>query len=120
LWSAGGRGPALRDRSSSAATSRYPPGNRPEPESTLSLLRVRLQPRARRDEIAGERAGAVLVRVTAPPVDGKANDALRRLVAGAAGVAPSKVTIVRGHTSRDKVLEVEGVDARELRAALGL
>jgi uncharacterized protein len=68
----------------------------------------------------GERAGAVLIRVTAPPVDGKANDALCRLVAKAAGVAPSKVTIVRGHTSRDKVLNVEGVDPQQLRAALGL
>jgi uncharacterized protein len=62
----------------------------------------------------------VLIRVTAPPVDGKANDALRRLVAKAAGVAPSKVTIVRGHSSRDKVVEVEGVGPHELRAALEL
>jgi uncharacterized protein YggU (UPF0235/DUF167 family) len=62
----------------------------------------------------------VLIRVTAPPVDGKANDALCRLVARAAGVAPSKVAVVRGHTSRDKVLEVEGVDPQDLRAALGL
>jgi uncharacterized protein YggU (UPF0235/DUF167 family) len=66
------------------------------------------------------RAGAVLIRVTAPPVDGKANDALCRLVANAAGVAPSKVTVVRGHGSRDKVLNVEGVESRQLRAALGL
>jgi uncharacterized protein YggU (UPF0235/DUF167 family) len=58
--------------------------------------------------------------VTAPPVDGKANDALCRLVAKAAGVAPSKVTVVRGHTARDKVLHIEGIDAAALRAALGL
>jgi uncharacterized protein len=62
----------------------------------------------------------VLIRVTAPPVDGKANDALCRLVAKAAGVAPSRVTVVRGHTSRDKVLEVAGVEPQQLRAALGL
>jgi uncharacterized protein YggU (UPF0235/DUF167 family) len=62
----------------------------------------------------------VLIRVTAPPVDGKANDALCRLVARAVDIAPSKVTVIRGHTSRDKVLEVEGVDPQELRAALGL
>jgi uncharacterized protein len=62
----------------------------------------------------------VLIRVTAPPVDGKANDALCRLIARAAGVAPSKVAVVRGHTSRDKVLEIEGVDPQDLRAALGL
>lgn len=61
-----------------------------------------------------------MIRVTAPPVDGRANDALCRLVAKAAGVAPSRVRVIRGHSARDKVLEVEGVEARELRAALGL
>ena len=60
-----------------------------------------------------------MIRVSAPPVDGRANDALCRLVAKAAGVAPSRVRVVRGHTARDKVLEVEGVEPRELRAALG-
>jgi uncharacterized protein len=68
----------------------------------------------------GERAGAVLIRVTAPPVDGKANDALCRLVAKAAGVAPSRVRVIRGQTSRDKVIAVEGVEPAALRAALGL
>ena len=62
----------------------------------------------------------MLIRVTAPPVDGKANDALCRLVAKAAGVAPSRVTVVSGQTSRDKVLEVEGVEPQQLRAALGV
>jgi uncharacterized protein len=81
---------------------------------------VRLQPRARRDEVVGERAGAVVIRVTAPPVDGRANDALCRLVAKRAGVAPSNVNVVRGHSARDKVVRVEGVDERALRAALGL
>ena len=68
----------------------------------------------------GERAGAVLIRVTAPPVDGKANAALCRLVAKAAGVAPSRVRVIRGQTARDKVLAVEGVEPAALRAALGL
>jgi uncharacterized protein len=68
----------------------------------------------------GERAGAVLIRVTAPPVDGKANDALCRLVAKAAGVAPSRVRVIRGQAARDKVLDVEGVEQAALRAALGL
>ena len=70
--------------------------------------------------MVGERDGAVVIRVTAPPVDGKANDALCRLVAKKAGVAPSKVTITRGHTARDKTLRVDGVDQAALRAALGL
>jgi uncharacterized protein len=62
----------------------------------------------------------VVIRVTAPPVDGKANEALCRLVAKRAGVAPSRVRIVRGPTARDKTLEVEGVDPHQLRAALDL
>ena len=86
----------------------------------MSELRIRLQPRARRNEIVGEREGAVLIRVTAPPVDGKANDALRRLVAKKAGVAPSRVSVLKGHTARDKTLDVDGVDIAALRAALGL
>jgi uncharacterized protein (TIGR00251 family) len=81
---------------------------------------VRLQPRARRDEVVGERDGVVVIRVTAPPVDGKANQALCRLIAKKAGVAPSRVEIVRGHTAREKVIRVAGVEDDALRAALGV
>ena len=83
-------------------------------------LRVRLQPRSRRTEVVGERAGAVVIRVTAPPVDGKANAALCELVARAAGVAPSAVRVLRGAGARDKVLRVEGVGEADLRRALGV
>ena len=79
---------------------------------------IRLQPRARRSEVVGERSGALVVRVTAPPVDGKANAALCALVAEAAGVAPSRVQVVRGHTGRDKVVRVEGAEEAAVRAAL--
>jgi uncharacterized protein (TIGR00251 family) len=81
-------------------------------------LHVRLQPRARRNEVVGERNGAIVIRVTAPPVDGKANAALCEFVARAAGVAPSRVTVVRGLTSRDKVVRVDGADEMALRRAL--
>ena len=83
-------------------------------------LRVRLQPRARRTEVVGERAGAVVIRVPAPPVDGRANAALCALVAGAAGVARSDVSVLRGAGARDKVVRVAGVGEAELRRALGL
>jgi uncharacterized protein (TIGR00251 family) len=83
-------------------------------------LAVRLQPRANRDEVVGVREGRVVVRVTAPPVDGKANDALCRLIAKKAGVAPSKVTVVKGQTAREKVVRVEGIDEERLRAVLGV
>jgi uncharacterized protein len=81
-------------------------------------LRVRLQPRARRDEVVGEREGRILIRVTAPPVDGRANAALCALIAKAAGVAPSRVAVVRGQGARDKLVRVEGVDEAALRRAL--
>jgi uncharacterized protein len=79
---------------------------------------LRVQPRSRKNEIAGERSGALLVRVTAPPVDGRANDAVCRLIAKRLGVPPSRVSIVRGGSSRDKLVEVEGIDDDELRRAL--
>lgn len=76
-----------------------------------------MQPRASVTEVAGERAGAVVVRVTAPPVDGKANEAVRKLVAKKAGVAESKV-LVRGQSGRDKLVRIEGIESAELRRAL--
>ena len=79
---------------------------------------VRLTPRAGRNEIAGERSGVLLVRVTAPPVDGRANDALCRLIAKRARVGVRSVSIVRGASQREKVVRVEGIGTRELRSAL--
>lgn len=76
---------------------------------------VRVIPRARRNEIAGERDGRVLIRLTAPPVEGAANAALCRLVARCARVPARRVRIVRGQTSRDKVVRVEGIADDELR-----
>jgi uncharacterized protein len=85
----------------------------------VGRVEVRVQPRARRDEIAGERDGRLLVRVTAPPVDGKANDAVRGLLAQRLGVPPGRVAVVRGHGGRDKLLEVDGLDDGDiLRRAL--
>lgn len=79
---------------------------------------MRVQPRARGDEIAGERNGALLVRVVAPPVDGKANSAALKLIARRLGVASSRVSVVRGTSSRDKLIEVDGLDSEALRRKL--
>jgi uncharacterized protein len=84
----------------------------------MTEIAVRVIPRAGRDEIAGERDGRVLIRLTAPPVEGAANAALCRLVARCAGVPARRVSIVRGQTSRDKVVRVEGMTADELRASM--
>ena len=81
---------------------------------------MRVQPRARRNEIAGERNGVVLIRVTAPALEDRANVAACKLVAKLLGVAPSRIEIVRGARSRDKVLRVQGVDAAQVRELLGL
>jgi uncharacterized protein (TIGR00251 family) len=84
-------------------------------------IRVRVTTRASREQLAGLRDdGVLLARISAPPVDGRANQALCKLIARAAGVAPSKVSIVRGEHSRDKLVRVEGVEAVALRAALGV
>jgi uncharacterized protein (TIGR00251 family) len=79
-------------------------------------LEVRLTPRASRDEIGDRRDGVLQVRVKAPPVDGKANEALRRLIAKRAGVPKSRVTIVRGERSRRKLVAIEGADPGTVRA----
>jgi uncharacterized protein YggU (UPF0235/DUF167 family) len=84
-----------------------------------SLLSVRLTPRAARERLAASPGGGYVAHVTAPPVEGAANDALRRLVAKAAGVAPSRVTVVRGQRSRQKVVRVDGVTEADLRARIG-
>jgi uncharacterized protein (TIGR00251 family) len=81
---------------------------------------VRLQPRARENAIVGERDGVVVVRVTAPPVDGRANEALCRLIAKRARVGVRSVSVLRGAGAREKVVRVEGIDSARLRVALEL
>jgi uncharacterized protein len=81
-------------------------------------IMVRLQARARGEEVMGIRDGVLLARVSAPPVDGRANRALCRLIARRAGVAPSKVAILRGQRSRDKLIRVQGIDSAALLDAL--
>jgi uncharacterized protein (TIGR00251 family) len=84
----------------------------------IGHVRVRVQPRARRTEIAAVRGDVVVIRVTAPPLDGRANDAVCALVARLAGVPGRHVSVVRGERSRDKVVRVEGLGDEALRAAL--
>jgi uncharacterized protein (TIGR00251 family) len=81
-------------------------------------VRVRVQPGARRAEIVGERDSVLLVRVKEPPVDGKANEALCRLIAGSLGIARTRVAIKRGAGSRDKLVRVDGISSHQLLAAL--
>jgi uncharacterized protein (TIGR00251 family) len=81
-------------------------------------IRVRLRPRGSKDELAGMRDGVLQAKVTAPPVDGKANRALCKLIAKRLGVAPSRVGVVRGEKSREKVVRVDGLDRDRIAGAL--
>lgn len=74
-------------------------------------LRVRVTPRAGRNSVDVQ-AGKVCVRVTAPPADGQANEAVCRIVAAALGVPPSSVSVIRGNRGREKMLAIEGLDSQ--------
>ena len=87
---------------------------------STSKISVRVRAGAHRDEILGVKDGVLLLRVAAPAHEGRANRALCRLLAGRLGVAPSRVAIVRGQRSREKLVEVEGVDQATADRALGL
>lgn len=83
-----------------------------------ATIEVRLSPRGSRDELGAMRGGVLRAKVTAPPVDGRANEALCKLIAKRLGVAPGRVSVIRGEKSRDKLVRVEGMDLAAIRAAL--
>jgi uncharacterized protein (TIGR00251 family) len=89
-----------------------------EPTPSGVRMRVRVQPRASRTEVAGPHGDVVRVRLTAAPVDGAANEALVRLLAERLEVPRSAVRILGGATSRSKVVEVDGIGAEMARARL--
>ena len=81
-------------------------------------FRVRLSPRGRRSEVIGEHGDAIKVRVQAPPVEGKANEALREFLAEQLGVSTRAVEIISGHSSRWKRVRVYGVTVDAIAALL--
>lgn len=70
-------------------------------------LPIRVQPAASRTRVGGHRGEALLVAVTAPAVDNRANEAARRALAKAFAIRPHQVTVLRGHHSRDKLIELD-------------
>jgi uncharacterized protein (TIGR00251 family) len=82
------------------------------------ILPVRAQPGARKAGVQGEQNGALKVAVTAPPEDGKANQALVEALRKALGVKRSQVELVGGRTSRDKRFLIRGLTREELGARL--
>jgi uncharacterized protein (TIGR00251 family) len=84
-----------------------------EKDGSVSF-RVRVQPRAGRDEIGGEWQGALRVRLKAPPVDDRANEALRRLLSASLNVPLAAVKIAQGQHSRSKRVEIRGATAAQV------
>ena len=83
-------------------------------------IAVAASPRASRTVVDGLHDGALRVRLAAPPVDGAANDALRRFLADRLGVTVADVTVAHGQSGRRKLVDVNGIDAAEARRRLGL
>jgi uncharacterized protein len=87
------------------------------------VLRVHVQPGAGRSAVVGRHGDALKVRVAAPPVEGRANDATRALLADALGLPEGEVELTGGQSSRAKRFRLKGIDAEEgekrLRVALG-
>jgi len=82
-------------------------------EPVMARIQVRLQPRASANAITGVQDGVVRVRVTAPPIDNAANDALTRLLAKTLKTGRGSVSVVRGRRSRTKLVEVAGLTEEE-------
>ena len=85
-----------------------------------AILIVHVQPNASRTECAGIHGDAIKIRVAAPPVDGKANEALVAFLAASLGLAPSGIEIMAGTSGRHKRVLVKRCAAKDVLARLGL
>jgi len=74
-------------------------------------LKVKVEPRSSRKGIAGSVGDALKIRVNAPPVGGAANEELVEILSEEFGIKKTAIKIIRGHSSRDKVVEIEGIDS---------
>jgi len=81
---------------------------------------VKAVPGSRADAIAGLLGDRIKIRVAAPPEDGRANEAICRLVAARLGLAPRSVRVMLGVSSREKVLRIDGLNAAEARRRIGI
>ena len=86
-----------------------------QPQATLS---VRIQPRASRNEVAGLVGETLKIRLTAPPVEGEANEACLTFLADLFDLPPSKLAIIRGDRSRTKVIRITGLSRAAVQARL--
>ena len=84
----------------------------------MGRLKLRIVPNAKRDEVVGEYGDAVKIKVAAPAVEGKANEALLEFVAEKLRVHRRGITLISGEKSRDKLIKIANLEAAEARARL--
>lgn len=87
-------------------------------EALLTRVRLRVAPGAARTGVVGRHGDAWKLRVTAPAEDGRANDAVMRLLADTLALPLASVKLVSGQTSRDKIVELAGVEPEEIERRL--
>ncbi len=85
---------------------------------TAITFAVHIAPRASKNQVVGMQGDAVKIRLTAPPVEGKANEALIEFLAKALAVSRSQVEIVAGHASRRKMIRVTGITTQQVQSLL--
>lgn len=83
-------------------------------------LQVLVQPRSSRNQIVGEFEGALKIKLTAPPVEGEANQALLAFLAQRLKLAKNQLRLTRGESSRHKIVEIKGIGKEQLLSRLGL
>ena len=91
----------------------------PNPGESCTI-KVRVQPKSSRNQVGGFQDGTLRVRVTAAPTEGQANAAVIALLAKTLGVSKSRLGIIRGYSSRDKVVSVDTLTDPEVRRKLGV
>ncbi|MBL7016145.1 MAG: YggU family protein [Kiritimatiellales bacterium] len=83
-------------------------------------LRIKVVPRASKNEIQGLHDGALKIRLTTPPVDGKANQALIKFLSKTLKISKAQIELVQGETSRLKTLRISGITKQQLYTKLDL
>jgi len=89
-------------------------------ETKSILLKIYLQPKSSKNEVVGPHRDGIKVKITVPPIEGKANEALIRFLAKELGVSPSCIEITRGQHSREKTLKISGDMDQELLKKIGI
>jgi uncharacterized protein (TIGR00251 family) len=84
----------------------------------VAVLSIRIQPRASKNEVIRLENGGLKIRLTAPPVDNAANEALVKFLSAVLSVAKSQIEIVSGHTSREKIVRIHGVSEADAKRML--